>query len=138
MFLNGQQIHSERETKKIEPKQKHRSDSTWFLHHLDPILRNNFSCRSESTEKPILAVTEMLHRLSRKSIIHNRVPIMDKTGVFIMHNRLKRAPNCPPFFPFSPLFLHIPSRIMYNLTQIIHNPEIVRIMYNLFFFLHFT
>ncbi len=37
----------------------YRSDSTWFLHHLDPILRNAFSCRSESTEKPILAVTDL-------------------------------------------------------------------------------
>jgi hypothetical protein len=35
----------------------YRSDSTWFFHNLDPILQNNFSCRSKSTEKPILAVT---------------------------------------------------------------------------------
>jgi hypothetical protein len=30
----------------------------WFCHRLDPILCNDFSCRSESTEKPILAVTD--------------------------------------------------------------------------------
>ncbi len=36
----------------------YRSNSTWFLHHLDPILRNDFSCRYESTEKPIIAVTD--------------------------------------------------------------------------------
>jgi hypothetical protein len=80
-----------------------------------------------------MRLRDLLRRLSRKSIILNRIPIMDKTGVFIMHNRLKRAPNCPPFFLFSGLFLHIPSRIMYNLTHIIHNPEIFRIIYNLFF-----
>ncbi len=43
---------------KNERKHKHRSNSSWFLHHLDPILRSNFSCRSGSTEKPILAVTD--------------------------------------------------------------------------------
>ncbi len=37
----------------------YRSNSTWFLHHLDPVLRNNFSCRFKSTEKPILAVTDL-------------------------------------------------------------------------------
>ncbi len=67
MFLNGQQIHSEWKTKKNERKQKHRSDSTWFLHHLDPILRNDFSCRSESTEKPILAVTDRQKALDETS-----------------------------------------------------------------------
>ena len=36
----------------------YRFNSTWFWHNIDPILCNNFSCRSESTEKPILAVTE--------------------------------------------------------------------------------
>jgi hypothetical protein len=36
----------------------YRSDSTWFLHHLDLILRNDFSCRSKSTEKTILAVID--------------------------------------------------------------------------------
>ncbi len=55
MFLNGQQIHSEWEKK--ERKQKHRSDSIWFLHHLDPILRNDFSCRSESTRVVYHGVT---------------------------------------------------------------------------------
>ncbi len=36
----------------------YRFNSTWFWHHIDPILCNNFSCRSKSTEKPILAVTD--------------------------------------------------------------------------------
>ncbi len=36
----------------------YRFNSTWFWHHLDPILCNDFSCRSESMEKPILAVTD--------------------------------------------------------------------------------
>jgi hypothetical protein len=56
--LHGQKNHSEQK-KRMETK-PYRSDSTWFFHHLDPILRNNFSCRSESTEKPILAVTDTL------------------------------------------------------------------------------
>ncbi len=60
VFLNGQQIHSERKTKKNWTETKtYWSDSTWFLLHLDPILHNDFSCRSESTEKPILAVTDL-------------------------------------------------------------------------------
>ncbi len=46
----------------------YRSDSTWFLHHLDPILRNNFSCRSESTEKLILAVTDSNKKREKSSI----------------------------------------------------------------------
>ncbi len=36
----------------------YRFDSMWFWHHLDPILCNDFSCRSKSMEKPILAVTD--------------------------------------------------------------------------------
>ena len=44
--------------KKLTETKTYRSDSTWFFHHLDPILQNDFSCRSESTEKPILAVTD--------------------------------------------------------------------------------
>jgi hypothetical protein len=59
--------------------------------------------RSKNRGEDILPL-DLLRRLSRKLIIHNRIPIMDITGVFIIHNRLKRAPNCPPFFPFSPLF----------------------------------
>jgi hypothetical protein len=62
VFLNGQQIHSEWKTKKkLTETKTHRSDSTWFLHHLDPILRSDFSCRSESMEKPILAVTDPIY-----------------------------------------------------------------------------
>ncbi len=58
VFLNRQQIHSERKKMKNWTETKtYRSNSTCFLHHLHPILRNDFSCRSESTEKPILAVT---------------------------------------------------------------------------------
>jgi hypothetical protein len=41
-----------------EKNEKKEFDSTWFQHHIDPILNNGFSCRSESTEKPILAVTD--------------------------------------------------------------------------------
>ncbi len=40
--------------------QTYRSNSSWLLHHLDPILRSDFSCRSGSMEKPILAVTDLL------------------------------------------------------------------------------
>ncbi len=36
----------------------YRFDSTWFWHHIDPILCNDFPCRSKATEKPILAVTD--------------------------------------------------------------------------------
>jgi hypothetical protein len=42
--------------------QTYRSNSTWFLHHLDPIIHNDFSCRPGSTEKPILAVPNPLRR----------------------------------------------------------------------------
>ncbi len=57
--MNGQRIDSERKKKKkIEQKKTHRFDSTWFQHHIDPILSNGFSCISKSTEKPILAVTD--------------------------------------------------------------------------------
>jgi hypothetical protein len=51
LILNGKR-------EKNEWKKTHRFDSTWFQHHIDPILSNGFSCRSESTEKPILAVTD--------------------------------------------------------------------------------
>ncbi len=44
----------------------YRSDSTWFLNHLDPILRNDFSCRSKSTEKLILAVTDPFKNETRE------------------------------------------------------------------------
>jgi hypothetical protein len=37
----------------------YRINSTWFWHHIDPFLCKNFSCRSKSTEKPILAVTDL-------------------------------------------------------------------------------
>jgi hypothetical protein len=37
----------------------YRFGSTWIWLHIDPILCNNFSCRSKSTEKPILAVTDL-------------------------------------------------------------------------------
>ncbi len=50
--------------------QTYRSKSSWFLHHLDPILRSNFSCRSRSTVKPILAVTDpprIVHHVQPKS-----------------------------------------------------------------------
>jgi hypothetical protein len=36
----------------------YRFDSTWFWNDIDLILRNNLTCRSGSTEKPILAVTD--------------------------------------------------------------------------------
>jgi hypothetical protein len=62
-FLNRKKIILNGKQKKIEWKQTHTFNSTWFWHHLDPILCNNFSCRSESTEKPILAVTDPRARL---------------------------------------------------------------------------
>ncbi len=69
VFSNGQQINSERKTKKIITEtQTYRSDSSWFLHHLDPILCSNFSCRSGSTEKPILAVTDLILVVARSAI----------------------------------------------------------------------
>ncbi len=38
----------------------YRFNSTWFWHHIDLILCNNFSCRSKSTEKQIFsAAVEM-------------------------------------------------------------------------------
>jgi hypothetical protein len=40
----------------------YRFDSMWFWHHLDPILCNDFSCRSKSTEKLILAVTDQFDK----------------------------------------------------------------------------
>ncbi len=51
-ILNGKQKNNW--TKTIT----YRFNSTWFWHRIDPILCNNFSCRSKSTEKPILAVTD--------------------------------------------------------------------------------
>ena len=60
-ILNGKQ-------KKINGN-KNISNSTWFLHHQDPILRNNFSCSSESMKKPILAVTDPTHAMCSKCFI---------------------------------------------------------------------
>ncbi len=40
----------------------------------------------EYDEDTVSLVVDLLCRLSRTSIIHNRIPITDKTGVFIMHN----------------------------------------------------
>ncbi len=39
------------------------------LHHLDPILRNNFSCRSKSMEKTILAVTDPRERIAHEQFL---------------------------------------------------------------------
>ena len=62
---------------------------------------------------------DLLHRICRKSIMHNPTPIMHKTGVFILYNPLKRELYLPPFFRVPPPFLHIPIRIMHNQSQII-------------------
>jgi hypothetical protein len=73
----------------------YRSDSTRFFHHLDPILRNDFSCRSESTEKPILAVTDPTDK--RKQIFSECVHI---AGVVHANVRQKLL-NCYPLRVFT-------------------------------------
>ncbi len=99
VFLNGQQIHSEQKTKKVEQKQKHISNSTWFLYHLDPILRKDFSCRSESTEKPILAVTVIKYARSwvwTKYLIGSTPPPSfgdDAPSTNLFHQQRKRVAN---------------------------------------------
>jgi hypothetical protein len=45
--------------KKMNGNKINRFNSTWFWSDIDPILRNDFSCRSGSTEKPIVAVTDL-------------------------------------------------------------------------------
>jgi hypothetical protein len=44
--------------KNEQKKNTYRFDSTWFQHHIDPILCNGFSDRSEFTTDPILAATD--------------------------------------------------------------------------------
>ncbi len=107
VFLNGQQIHSERKTKKNWTETKtYRSDSTWFLHHLDPILRNDFSCRSKSTEKPILAVTEYCNVSSKKLFVANARLVINRAGKthFICRN-LYKTYETVGFVPGSNFFL---------------------------------
>jgi hypothetical protein len=83
------------ENKKIERKQKHRSDSTWFLkNHLDPIVCNDFSCRSESTEKPILAVTD----LCPCSIVEYYIFVCVWTFIFIQTKKDDRWKNSTTIF----------------------------------------
>jgi hypothetical protein len=69
-------------------------------------LQSSFFSDARLFTRPLVSffLPDLLCRLSRKLIIHNRIPIMDKTGVFIIYNRLKRAPICPPFFRSPPFF----------------------------------
>jgi hypothetical protein len=64
------------------------SNSTWFLHHLDLILRNDFSCRSESTEKPILAVTDM-----QKSIQPGKLTYVGNWYYYFGQRKLLKPPT---------------------------------------------
>jgi hypothetical protein len=83
--LNGQQINSEQKTKKTETK-TYRSDSTWFLHHLDPILCINFSFRSGFTEKPTLAVTDPTIYLARNGEAFN-IPNIEPPAYLVIPAR---------------------------------------------------
>jgi hypothetical protein len=58
VFLNGQKNDSEWKMKK-----------RLIQHHMDPILCNDFSCRSKSMENPILAVTDLPHFASSCNMV---------------------------------------------------------------------